>query len=107
MSLFRPNKCYILVGSSCSGKSYLLRYLCTQLLRTRQLKIGIVFTRTKFSNQYDWLPDHAVKERFSLEFLTKYLDYLKCKADETGEKLPNTFIILDDCIAEIPQMAKE
>lgn len=103
MSLSKPLKAlHMFIGTSKSGKSFLMRYMLTSMLKRKQLKFGIVFTSSKHNGGYDWLPDKYVYAHFSMERLHKYLNFLKAKRAE-GKKIPDNFIVLDDIINSIPQ----
>ena len=101
-----PSTClHMFVGSSESGKSFLLRSFLTSLLLARKVKFGIVFTTTKFNSGYDWLPDRFVYTEFSQEVLHEYLRILVAIKQQHGQ-LPPSFIVLDDIINSINQSAK-
>ena len=78
MSLSKPLKSlHMYIGSSKSGKSYLMRHMLTGLLKKKQLKFGIVFTSSKHNGDYSWLPDNYVYDQYSPDRLPNYLAFIK------------------------------
>src|SRR5665647_1741204 len=103
MSLSKPLKAlHMYIGTSKSGKSYLMRHMLTSMLRKKQPKFGIVFTSSKHNGGYDWLRDQYVYAQFAMLRLKKYLEFLKKKRAE-GKTIPDNFSVLDDIIDSIPQ----
>jgi hypothetical protein len=91
------SKClHLLVGTSKSGKSYLLRYMLRSMLSARLFKFGLVFTATKFNGGYDWLPDKYVYVDFDMDVLLAYMNFL------VRIKIPPSFIVFDDIISSLP-----
>jgi hypothetical protein len=102
--MFDTRQLYLLIGSSCSGKTYLLRHILSAFLESKRLKFGLVFTRSV--EQYTtWLPQHAVIPSYDDNVLTQYLEALKKFKKKTGEYPPN-FVIFDDIMASINQQAR-
>lgn len=87
----------VLVGKSFKGKSYFLRYLLTERLSTGKLKYGIVFTKTKYNKDYNFLPDNCIFEGYNQKILEKYIDNLK-KILASDEQVQPNFIIFDDLV---------
>src|SRR5665647_522104 len=101
MSLSKPLKAlHMYIGTSKSGKSYLMRHMLTTMLKKRQLKFGIVFTSSKHNGGYDWLPEKYVYAQFTQARLQRYLEFLK-KVRTGGKTIPDNFIVLDDIINSI------
>ena len=67
---------YVFVGKSGKGKSYLIRYLLSAMLQKKKVNFGLVFTRTKFNNDYDFLPDDKVMQ-YDEEILQNYVNNLE------------------------------
>ena len=102
---FKKNTIHTLCGTSKSGKSYLLRHMLSTMLRSGELKFGLVFTATKFTGAYNWLPDKYVYANFDMEVLAGWLAWLakeKKKADASGKELPHSFIVFDDIVDSLP-----
>ena len=88
-----PQIC-VFLGKPKKGKSWALKsILLKQTVDEKNFKYGIVFTRTKFNGDYDWLPDDYVYDDYDPLILQKYLDGLK-KLDP--KDLQPSFIIMDD-----------
>lgn len=84
----------VFLGKPKRGKSYALRHtILKNTIDNKIFKYGIVFTRTKFNGDYDWLPDDYVYDDYDPQILQTYLDGLK---DLPKDKLKPSFIIFDD-----------
>lgn len=102
------------IGSSESGKSYLLKHHLTQALSQKDdakekkfgLKFGIVFTATKHTGAYNWLPDKHVFSSFNSTVLMNYLKWLGNTAAKKKKPIPNNFIVFDDIVNSLPQREK-
>ena len=104
MSLLTLRKLHMFIGSSSSGKSYLLKSIVSDHLSAKRLKFGIVFTATKHNCGYDWLPDQYVFSNYDQEILNRYIAFL-VKMKKKGT-IPNSFVILDDIVMSINQHSK-
>lgn len=100
------------IGSSKSGKSHLIKNLIYDNTIDKEdgFKFGLVFTKTKFTGSYNFLPDDYVIENFDIKILNHYLDlivesYQKRKNKKHG--IPHSFIIFDDICSLLPQKDKE
>lgn len=88
-----PQIC-VFLGKPKKGKSWALRWnILKQTVDNKIFQYGIVFTRTKFNGDYDYLPDEYVYEDYDPMILQQYLDGLK-KLDP--EQIQPSFIIFDD-----------
>jgi hypothetical protein len=87
----------VLVGKSMKGKSYMMRYLIQYKFRKGDYKFGLVFTKTNFNGDWNFIPQKAIKEGYNEEILMKYIDNLKAIKEKEGSIEPN-FIIFDDLI---------
>jgi hypothetical protein len=103
--MFPTKTIYNLIGTSKSGKSYLLEHILKTLLASKQLKFGIVFTATKFNAGYSFLPDKYVYPDFDMDTLQDWLRFL-VRIKKSGKDIPPSFIVFDDIIASIPQATK-
>lgn len=88
-----PQVC-VFLGKPKQGKSWALRWaILRETVDKKNFKHGLVFTRTKFNGQYDYLPDDYVYEDYSAEILQQYLDGLKKMEQKDIEP---SFILFDD-----------
>ena len=88
-----PQIC-VFLGKPKQGKSWALRHtILKNTIDNKVFKYGIVFTRTKFNGQYDYLPDDYVYEDYDPEILQRYLDGLK-QMDQ--KEIEPSFVIFDD-----------
>lgn len=85
----------VVIGRSMLGKSHLVRYLLTDRFTKGKLKFGLVFSKTKFNNDYDIFPDKSRKEGYNEDILIKYMNNLKKIREKNGVVPPNV-IIFDD-----------
>ena len=94
----------LLVGSSKSGKSYLLKYLLQYYSIDKPIfNFGLVLTGSYYNYEYEQLPDNAVHE-YNEDLLNDYINQLKArKAKSRGGKLPASFLVLDDCLGLVVQ----
>ena len=86
----------VLVGKSMKGKSHMMKYLLTDRFLKGKLKFGLVFSKTKFNNDFDMFPEKSLKEGYNEEILIKYVANLK-KIREKDGKVEANVIIYDDC----------
>ena len=91
---FSNSQICVFLGKPRQGKSWALRHLILKnTIDNKVFEYGIVFTRTKFNDGYDYLPDEYVYEDYDPKVLQQYLDGLK-QLDK--EDLKPSFIIFDD-----------
>lgn len=89
----------VFVGKSYRGKSYFLKYLLSDRLQSGKLKFGLVFTSTRFNDDFtSFLPSNRVIEGYDEETLKKYFDNLKKikKNLKNGKEMQPNFIVFDD-----------
>jgi hypothetical protein len=87
-------KCIVCVGACGKGKSNSIRYILLKNMVDRKFfQFGLVFTRTKFSEEYDFLPDKYVIDGYKEDVLRKYLDKLK-KYKKEHKEVPPNFVLL-------------
>lgn len=95
----------IFCGSCAAGKSYMLRYMMYHWAKMKFFGFGLAFCPTSFNGDMGWLPERAVKEEYSEEYLEKYITNLRQKTREGKAKhgvtweLPPNFVIFDDCLS--------
>ena len=88
-----PQIC-VFLGKPKKGKSWALRWaVLKNTVDNKIFKYGIVFTRTKFNGDYEWLPDEYVYDGYDPMILQQYLDGLK---KLNPDEIEPSFIIFDD-----------
>ena len=86
----------VCVGRPRMGKSNAVKYfLLKNILNKKIFKFGIVFTRTKFNDDYKYIPDKYIYTEYKPELLKKYMNGLEKLKKKTGTIPPN-FVIMDD-----------
>ena len=86
---------FVFCGKSGKGKSYMIRYLLSDMLQKKKVKFGLVFTRTKFNNDYDFLPDDKVMQ-YDKEIVQNYVHNLE-EMKKKNKKVQPNFMVFDDC----------
>ena len=81
-------------GKPKSGKSHLIKYF--MYTHRKYYDYGIVFTKTKFNNAYDYIPDLFVHPNYDEKKL-KNLMKLQANLINKGIK-KKCFVIFDDCL---------
>ncbi|ETO03166.1 hypothetical protein RFI_34243 [Reticulomyxa filosa] len=71
------------------------------IVHNHYFHFGMVFTGTKYDNEYDYLPDDKVVEGWNEQVFQKYVKFLEEKKKEFGDNFPPNFIILDDLIGKL------
>ena len=93
---FHNPRIVVCVGKPRSGKSNAVRYfLLKNILNKKKFKFGIVFTRTKFNDDYNYIPEKYIYTEYKPELLKKYMNGLEKLKKKTGVIPPN-FVIMDD-----------
>ena len=88
-----PQIC-VFLGKPKMGKSWALRWtILKNTIDQKNFRQGIVFTRTKFNGQYDYLPEEYVYEDYNKQILQQYLDGLK---ELDPDDIEPSFVIFDD-----------
>ena len=91
----KPQVC-VFVGRPKMGKSNAVKYfIMKNSINHSNFDFGIVFTRTKFNHDYDYIPQQYVYTQYNPSVLRKYMTGLEKMANK-GEPVPPNFIILDD-----------
>ena len=90
---FKKPQIVVCVGRPRMGKSNAVRYfLLKSILNKKIFKFGIVFTRTKFNDDYSYIPEKYIYTEYKPELLKKYmngLEKLKKKNWKDSSKLCN------------------
>ena len=89
--------CLLFVGKPKRGKSNAVKYFLLKNLLEGKFKFGIVFTRTKYSKEYDYLPEKYVYTGFQQDILEKYLSGME-KMLEEDKDIPPNFVVFDDLL---------
>lgn len=86
----------VLIGKPRRGKSNALKYFVLKNSVDNQIfKKGLIFTGSKFNNEYDWVSDDYVFEGFQSDVLDVYLKELEREKEEKG-KIEPSFVVFDD-----------
>lgn len=89
---FKYPQVTVCVGKPKRGKSYAVRWMILKNTIDKKIfKYGIVFTKTKFNGDFNYIPDEYVYENYDPEILEQYLDGIKQQ-----QKIQPSFIIFDD-----------
>lgn len=95
---FSHPRVVLLIGKPRSGKTNTIKYwLLKNTVKKKVFKQGLVFTGSKFNNDYDYLPDKLVYEGYQPDVLDNYLDVLEQTKKETG-KIEPSFIVFEDLV---------
>eukprot|EP01080_Neovahlkampfia_damariscottae_P004128 gene4128-gene7033 len=95
-----PNICYI-CAPPASGKTYFLKYLLSELFRQKKLKYGIIFSPSKFTGSYDFLPKEYVHSKYDENILIKLFNMQVKTKSNTDKNPPPAFVVFDDCIGSV------
>ena len=89
---FENPQVVVCVGKPKRGKSWTTRYLILKNSVDQKIfKYGIVFTRTKWNKDYDYIPEEYVYDTYDSEILENYLQGL-----QNAEKIEPNFVVFDD-----------
>ena len=89
---FKNPQVVVCVGKPKRGKSYAVKWaILKNTLDKKIFKYGIVFTKTKFNKDFEYIPDEYVYEDYDPLILQQYLDGIKQQ-----DKIVPSFIIFDD-----------
>ena len=99
---FTTPSCVLLVGKPKRCKTNCVRFLIQKHSLDKfkgcgKFQMGIVFVRSKFSHDYDFLPDEAVINGYDEDILRRYLEAIENYTAENGKPVPN-FVVFDDLI---------
>lgn len=87
----------LFVGQPAAGKTYALHSLIYYYDKHKFFQTGIVFTKTKFNNAWECMPDNLVVDNYTEEMLKAYVENMRTWRTNHGGKLPPpNFIVLDD-----------
>ena len=100
---FSTPRCILLCGKMKKGKSNMCKYLLLDgALNQRIFNFGLVFTQTKYSGDYDFLPDQYIIKGYDENILRNYVKQLE-KIKESGITPPANFIVFDDLLGILKQ----
>ena len=86
----------LLIGKPKRGKSNALKYFILKNSVDNEIfKKGIIFTGSKFNNEYSFVEDDYIFEGYDEEVLDAYLEELKREKEATG-KIEPSFVVFDD-----------
>ena len=85
------------VGKKKSGKTNLIKHLLLRnSLYNQYFQFGMVFTNTKFDEEYSYLPDRYVIDGFDIEKFEEYRRHV-----QDMEEIQPNFLIMDDLVAVV------
>lgn len=98
----------LFIGSSNTGKSYLLKSLLVKYIHN--FNYGLVISPTdEFNEEYDYIDSRYVHNKYSLglimRLINKQREYKELCKKNKKMKMPECFLILDDCLGEINMRA--
>ena len=89
---FENPQVVVCVGKPKRGKSWTTRYLILKNTVDRKIfKYGIVFTRTKWNDDYNYIPDDYVYTTYDADILQQYLETL-----QNAKTIEPNFVVFDD-----------
>ena len=89
----------LLLGKQGSGKTHFLKSLLRDGFKSGHFKFGRVYVRTKFNKDFDFLPEKAVHQDFSLDKIQTYCNKLaKWREENDGKMVPANVLVLDDML---------
>lgn len=93
----------IVVGKKGRGKTNLIKHLILyNTVYNKYFQFGIVFTGTKYDNEYDYIDeDENIIQGWDESVFDKYVSYLEEQKEKLGKKMPPNFMILDDLIGKL------
>lgn len=93
---FSQPQVVVTIAKPRSGKTNSIKYwLLKNFLDEKIFKFCIVFTRTKFDNEYDYIPEKYIYTEYDPDVLKKYMDGLEKIHKENGE-VPANAVVIDD-----------
>ena len=96
----KPGNVFLLCGKQGSGKTNAVRYcLLKNTVQNKIYEVVIVFTKTKFDGEYDFVPDNMVVEGYREEVLKEFFKTLSGQINKKKKtKAPRNAIVFDDLI---------
>ena len=89
----------LLLGKQGSGKTHFLKSLLRDGFKAGHFKFGRVYVRTKFNKDFDFMPEKAVHQDFSLDKIQTYCNKLaKWREENDGKMVPANVLVLDDML---------
>ena len=89
----------ILVGKKHSGKTNLTRYLLLNYsIQKKKFKFGIVFTNTKFDEEYIFMPDEYIIQGYDKPVFMNYIKQLEDFSKKNKKRPPSNFMVFDDLV---------
>jgi hypothetical protein len=94
---------FFFAGKPKSGKSVALRSILYSYFKRKHFAFGYAFVSTKFNNDYSFLPDHLVDDKYSDAKFFAYFQHLEKERAKlkNGEKLKPNFLVLDDLLGQV------
>lgn len=88
----------LFVGKPARGKSNAIKYfIIKNAVERKRYQFGLVFTRTKFNKDYDYIDPKYVIGGYDEDVLKRYLSAIENKLEQ-GKEVGRNFIVFDDLI---------
>ena len=82
----------VCVGKPKRGKSWTTKFLIMKNTVDKKIfKYGIVFTRTKWNHDFDYIPDDYIYDTYEPDILQQYLETL-----QNAKKIEPNFVVFED-----------
>ena len=92
----------LLSGRPASGKSVAIKSIVKQICESKKPSFGLFYVSTKYSNDYDYVPDECLHEDFSEEHLATHINKIKkWKRRNPKKKVPQNLLCIDDSMGKI------
>jgi hypothetical protein len=101
MNLPRKPSIFLFIGKPASGKSHLIKSMFFDFQKAKHFKFILAFVRTKFNNDYSYLPDEYVIDEYSDDKVLNHVEKLREYRKKSGKQCPPNAIIFDDLLGTI------
>jgi hypothetical protein len=100
---------FLIAGKPESGKTFLLRFLLSQLFNKHALAFGIMFSPMEryATDKLGILPDNCIIEGLTTNKILWYHNELKQKKKRNNDYIPPNFILFDDVLGIIDMTSKK
>lgn len=96
---FSKSKIVLMIGSCGSGKSNATKFIILDnTINKKIFNFGLVFSQTKYNEDYKFIDDKYIVKGYDEEILKKYIKKLERIREEKKELPPANFLIFDDLL---------